>query len=342
MPFGFLERKSSKPGSSSRSVSNARKTIRSALVDEGSLKAFESSRSGSFHNYSPILALLSAYLSPAELGDKPPPAKTQYQKIFNANYGHERPKKYHKNPCISTGNNVIEDDPYGFLTDFDTVFLIDDSGSMRGKLWKEVETALQVILPICIARDLDGVDFYFLNTEDDKRFRNVTNPDVVAQIFQSVRPYALTPTGKRLNDVMRPYLNALQTSQAKGAGLPKPLNIIVITDGRPSDNPEDYIVQAASMLDALDAPAWQIGIQFFQVGGDQDAAKSLIELDDGLKERYGIRDMVDTVPFKADVLLDGKFILKVSTSAAFMKKIVTDSHQVVTGAINRRLDRYAI
>lgn len=322
MPFGFQGRKSSKPGSSSRSVSNARKTNRSALVGEGFLKACESSRSGNIHNYSPVLAHLSTYLSPAELRDNPPPAYTQYQEIFNANYGagHEHPEKYNKNPRISTGNKGIEDDPYGFLTDFDTVFLIDDSGSMRGKLWKEVEAALQVIVPICTARDLDGVDFYFLNNEDDKRFRNVTNPDVVAQIFQSVRPHALTPTGQRLNDIMRPYLNALQTSQAKGAGLPKPLNIIVITDGRPSDKPEDYIVQAARMLDALDAPAWQIGIQFFQVGGDQDAAKSLIELDDGLKDRYGIRDMVDTVPFKADLIMDGKFILKVSTLAAFMKK----------------------
>lgn len=119
---------------------------------------------------------------------------------------------------------------------------------------------------------------------------------------------------------MRPYINALQTCQAKGAELPKPLNIIVITDGRPSDKLEDCIVQAARMLDALDAPAWQIGIQFFQVGGDKDAANSLMELDDGLKDRYGIRDMVDTIPFKADLILDGKFILKVSTLAAFVEK----------------------
>lgn len=62
---------------------------------------------------------------------------------------------------------------------------------------------------------------------------------------------------------MRPYLNALQTCQEKGAELPKPLDIIVITDGRPSDKPEDDIVQTARMLDALDVPVGQIGIQFF-------------------------------------------------------------------------------
>lgn len=315
MPFGFLGRKSSKPGSLSRGVFNACKINRSGLVGKGSPRVGESSRLGIIHNCSPIPFHLSTYLSLDELRDDPPPAYTQYQEVVNPTQ-----ERFRKTPRTSTCSKGIEDDPYGFLNDFDTVFLIDDSGSMRGKLWKEVEAALQVIVPICTARDVDGVDFYFLNNEDDRRFRNVTNPDVVAQIFQSVRPYALTPTGQRLNDVMRPYINALQTCQAKGAELPKPLNIIVITDGRPSDKPEDCIVQAARMLDALDAPAWQIGIQFFQVGGDKDAANSLMELDDGLKDRYGIRDIVDTVPFKADLILDGKFILKVSTLAAFVEK----------------------
>lgn len=321
MPFGLLGRKPSTPRSLSRSVSIARKISRSGLVGKGFLSVRESSPLGIIHKCSPIPLRLSTYFPPVELRDNPPPAYTQYQ-VFNASYGAgcETPENFRETLRISTGDKGIEDDPYGFLNDFDTVFLIDDSGSMRGKLWKEVEAALQVIVPICTARDVDGVDFYFLNNEDDWRFRNVTNPDVVAQIFQSVRPYALTPTGQRLNDVMRPYINTLQTCQAKGAELPKPLNIIVITDGRPSDKPEDCIVQAARMLDALDAPAWQIGIQFFQVGGDKDAANSLMELDDGLKDRYGIRDMVDTVPFKADLILDGKFILKVSTLAASVEK----------------------
>lgn len=250
MPFGFLGRKSSNPGSFPRGVSNARQINRSGLVGKGSPRVGESSRLDISHNCSPIPFHLSTYLSSVELRDDPPPAYTQYQEVFNPTQ-----ERVRKSPRISTGNKGIEDDPYGFLNDFDIVFLIDDSGSMRGNLWKEVEAALQVIVPICTERDVDGVDFYFLNNEDDRRFKNVTNPGVVAQIFQSVRPYALTPIGQRLNDVMRPYINALQTCQAKGAELPKPLNIIVITDGRPSDEPEDCIVQAARMLDALDAPA---------------------------------------------------------------------------------------
>lgn len=47
-----------------------------------------------------------------------------------------------------------------------------------------------------------------------------------------------------------------------------------------------------------------------------------MELDDGLKDRYGIRDMLDTVSFKADLILDGKFILKASTLAQDVKELL--------------------
>jgi hypothetical protein len=46
----------------------------------------------------------------------------------------------------------------------------------------------------------------------------------------------------------------------------KSLNIIVITDGVPSDDVESVIVRAAKRLDQCNAEPWQVGIQFFQVG----------------------------------------------------------------------------
>ena len=38
-----------------------------------------------------------------------------------------------------------DDDPYAFLTTFDTIFLIDDSGSMAGSNWDQVKQALELI-----------------------------------------------------------------------------------------------------------------------------------------------------------------------------------------------------
>lgn len=80
----------------------------------------------------------------------------------------------------------------------------------------------------------------------------------------------------------------------------KPLNIIVITDGVPSDDVESVIVSAARKLDNMSAEPWQIGIQFFQVGREPEARDMLTELDDALSGEYHIRDMVDTVPWSGE------------------------------------------
>lgn len=216
---------------------------------------------------------------------------------------------------------IQRDDPFAFLGTFDTVFLIDDSGSMAGRSWREVAAALKSITPICTAHDADGIDIYFLNKSDEPQFRHITSPEAVDRIFSQVRPQASTPTGTRLNAILKPYLKDLE----KRGDSVKPLNIIVITDGQPSDDPESIIINAAKKLDALEAPPWQVGIQFFQVGQEAGAAEALRDLDDALVERGGgIRDMVDTVPWSGTngSGLNGEGIMK-----------------VVLGAVNRRLDR---
>lgn len=50
------------------------------------------------------------------------------------------------------------DSPYSFLREFDTVFLVDDSGSMRGSRWNEAADAIAAIAPVCTAHDQDGID----------------------------------------------------------------------------------------------------------------------------------------------------------------------------------------
>lgn len=105
----------------------------------------------------------------------------------------------------------------------------------------------------------------------------------------------------------------------------RPLNIIVITDGVASDDVESVVARAAKTLDSLDAQPWQVGVQFFQVGNDPEAAVDLQELDDALADKRGVRDMVDTVPWdgrKSDGGLSADGILK-----------------VVLGAVHRKYDR---
>lgn len=219
----------------------------------------------------------------------------------------------------------IEDDDYSSLADFDTVFLIDDSGSMAGRSWRETAEALKTITPICTKFDADGIDIYFLNARDSFQYKNVASPATVEAIFNSVQPRGGTPTGMRLHSILKPYLREVEM---KGEDLVKPLNIIVITDGQATDDVESVILAAARKLDRLDACAWQVGIQFFQVGNDKAAEKMLKELDDNLTHKDGknkdLRDMVDTVPWKGErgTTLNGEGILK-----------------AVLGAVNKRHDR---
>ena len=197
---------------------------------------------------------------------------------------------------------------------------------MAGRGWRETSRALEQITPICTKWDADGIDIYFLNAPQKDHFSNVRSAEQVSRIFREQKPYGATPTGTRLNQILRPYLRELE---AKGAANVKPLNIIVITDGEPSDDPEGVIIFAANKLEKLEAPSWQVGIQFFQVGNAPDATQALQDLDDGLIGSACARDIVDTVKFNptdaVDTVLDGDAILK-----------------VVLGSVNRRLDRRTI
>lgn len=187
---------------------------------------------------------------------------------------------------------------------------------MQGSRWREVSDTLTSITPICTARDADGIDIWFLNHKSI--FTNVNDVDAVESIFNSVTPSGSTPIGTRLYNMLNPYVQALQRRETK-----KPLNIIVITDGAATDDPESVIVDAAKKLDAIQAPPWQVGIQFFQIGDDREAAEVLRELDDALVDMGCKRDIVDTVPSNGrGAILSADMILK-----------------TVLGGVHRRFDR---
>ncbi|CCC13669.1 hypothetical protein SMACR_07235 [Sordaria macrospora] len=227
---------------------------------------------------------------------------------------------------------TAEDDPYAFLSVFDTVFLIDDSGSMSGPRWSEAGKAIAAIAPICVAHDKDGIDVHFINHPHS--YTNITSAARVNEIFSEVKPRGVTLTGQRLWDILGPYLERYTEGYEDEDRKPraswdpektgvKPMNLIVITDGEPDDSPEMRIKQCIKRLEKVDAPYYQIGIQFFQVGNDKEAKKALAALDDNLGDD---RDMVDTVTWDGgDTLarqLEGDKLLK-----------------VVLGSVVKRLDR---
>ncbi|RKK10504.1 hypothetical protein BFJ66_g15163 [Fusarium oxysporum f. sp. cepae] len=213
-------------------------------------------------------------------------------------------------PAASISSITSAEDKYAFLSTFDTIFIIDDSGSMGGRSWREVREALRTIAPICTSHDPDGIDVYFLNHRSPAVGTGVQSPggyfqirdaNQVQYLFESVQPCGATPTGSRLHSILKPYVAHL-SRRAANVGSTKPVNIII------------------------EAPPHQVGIQFFQVGNEFGATKALRELDDDLADQ-GIRDMVDTATWNSATSENSKVL----TADGILK--------VVLGAVVRRLDR---
>ena len=202
---------------------------------------------------------------------------------------------------------------------FDTVFIIDDTSSMQGPVdseddsdwpldkWTVLEECLQHIVGIAATHDKDGVDVQFLKAKTMAQ-KNIKDTGTILAMLQCIRPrlesddHRGTFFHQELIRAIDPVLWEYQQyvdDRKRGISRehPKPLNLIVITDGDADDQDEveDYLTGVARQLDRLEAPGRHIGIQFVQIGDDDEAAAWLTDLDDGFKSR-GIRDVSLLLP----------------------------------------------
>ncbi|TIA90148.1 hypothetical protein E3P99_01691 [Wallemia hederae] len=268
------------------------------------------------------------YSSPAQTSFPPPTTSSGY-----APPSHPPPPTKSPTRGNSLGGDWVADalqdlqgrteDPLLFLSRFDTLFLIDDSGSMAGGLWNQALSALGGLLEVATKYDPDGIDVVFLN--NPAAAYNVTDVNSLQQLFQTVQPVGSTPTGTRLEQILLTYLNEYETRTQQRNPI-RPINIVVVTDGTAEDDVESVIINAARRLDRLNAPLSQVGIQFIQIGEDPSATVWLHELDDEIHKMGSdsVRDIVDTTP-ALDVISGGfnaKYLLK-----------------AMLGGINKRHDR---
>lgn len=207
----------------------------------------------------------------------------------------------------------FKEDDLAILRDYDTVIILDDSGSMSIR-WGEACKALSKLAAVASEYDRDGIDVHFLN--DGKVGEHLRTEEDVRRLFNQVSPSGPTPLGDCLERVSEPLLRNLD-----GGKTHRKTNFLVITDGRPTDDAEDAVVQIAKRLDKAGATLSQLGIQFIQIGDDEGATKFLKGLDNDLKEKYQIRDIVDTEPYAGSEL-----------TAVRMTKLLI-------GGINRKVDK---
>lgn len=96
------------------------------------------------------------------------------------------------------------------------------------------------------------------------------------------------------------------------------LNLIVLTAGAFDDDIKTPIVKVARELDEIKAPAHQVGIQLFRLGGPNiERQKTFEYLDDELYKEAKVRDIVDTVTYRgsADGGMSSDDLLKVVLGA---------------------------
>lgn len=203
------------------------------------------------------------------------------------------------------------EDPFEFLSHFDTRFVIDDSTAMV-PYWDEVTDLVFAVAPLCAERDTSGIDIYFGNHKpagalfggiEKAGYRHIgivngmpQMHDNVEGIFNNVKPRGRHRVTSRLLDILNWYMLQYQSSaQAAGSAQHfKPINIIVVTAQPLSDRVPKHIQKLAKALDEMGAPSHQLGIQFFLVGDDERARNQMQLLDDTLHARQGVRDIVDT------------------------------------------------
>lgn len=208
-------------------------------------------------------------------------------RIVQAALGLGRPRLPHDNsdhvgsPPVDTELEPV----LANMTRFDTVFLVDDSGSMLGPRWAQARAALAAVVDLAVKYDKDGVDIRFFNDEENKGDHLTSSIDVM-NLFDKVDPNGVTPT----QDVMEQELGDYMVKWKEEKRKTKKLNLIVLTDGEPDEDNdvERMIVKYAKELDREEAREHQVGIQFVQIGDDPKATMFLKMLDNDLKRRHGI------------------------------------------------------
>ncbi|KAJ6573625.1 hypothetical protein B0H10DRAFT_1963995 [Mycena sp. CBHHK59/15] len=142
--------------------------------------------------------------------------------------------------------------------------------------WKLAQTAIRDLVAEISKHKPEGVQIMFLNS---KRGRHgIKTAEELDALFEAVEPTGYTPIGAALRKIL-PYQHFWSTWLALSSVRKR--IIVVVTDGRPtkglSRKSERYTTSCAV---CGGHSIREIGIQFVQVGNDQDAAHYLQDLDD--------------------------------------------------------------
>lgn len=207
----------------------------------------------------------------------------------------------------------------------DTIFIFDDSWSMTKRdiptedfertgvylsRWRCLVQAVQHFAPLAARFDTDGIDVHFIiNRHLERDTQGIEAGEGVLKLLKTLQGIKLTKTKSTpLNAVLREVLGDYVTHyhdwftrhsahpEDDSTPTPKPINVIVLTDGATEDHQrvEDTLVRVARAMADMDAAPRQVGVQFVQIGAEEDTTSWLRTLDDNLRDMHGVRDVSTT------------------------------------------------
>ncbi|BGP27538.1 von Willebrand factor, type A domain containing protein [Rhodotorula toruloides] len=185
---------------------------------------------------------------------------------------------------------------------FDTVLLVDDSGSMAfEENGSRIDDAKLVVSRVATAAtffDTDGISVYFLNSKTVGN--NVTNEQQAQQLLGGIKFSGLTPLGTSLEQKI---LQPLLVGPARQGSLRKPLLVVCVTDGAPGGEDRHTIVRAITRAKRELAQTRfgpdALSVQLAQIGNDLGARQFLGEIDSH-PEVGGLVDVTSNYELEAD------------------------------------------
>ncbi|KAM6501931.1 hypothetical protein JOM56_001908 [Amanita muscaria] len=175
-------------------------------------------------------------------------------------------------------NQPRPEDISDYLRVFEVMFIVDDSDSMKGERWKAARNALTTIADHAYKFKADRVSLRFLNAN---HVRKLEGKKKLISLFDKVTPKGKTPLGKALKTVFDNHLKRIDSAVRKGKyeyEKIRPFNIVVVTDGVPSDKPAEVIANALHRLNKSGYHPNTMSIQIVQIGNHKNATKALGDL----------------------------------------------------------------
>ncbi|KAI8810946.1 hypothetical protein BJ742DRAFT_164320 [Cladochytrium replicatum] len=174
---------------------------------------------------------------------------------------------------------------------YDIVLFGDDSGSMRSEGGGRIQDLTYIVTKvteIAVLFDDDGISVRFINSPAS--LDNCKSESQITFLFSKVEYKYGTQLGTRLASRI---LEPMVTTPAYAGKLKKPVLIITITDGEPTQEPQDTIIKTiVGLKRPLSRTKYGGGaaaFQFSQVGTDLTAQAFLKMLDDHSE----VGDLVD-------------------------------------------------